>query len=105
MSKRKPKVQEPVAKPISEFTKQQIKDALEITHSEFFMQTIALLSHDPEFKDLNYVRTAVTTPDGGTYLVCILHVDGPKIDLEALGKAAEEKEKTDSVEAEAAKTP
>lgn len=74
------------------FSKEEIQAALEILHSEYFMQTVGLLSHDPDNKDLAYVKVPVTTPDGGTYLVSILHVDGPKIDLRKLAEAAEKEE-------------
>lgn len=91
MAKKKVVKEEP--KPVAKtFTKEEIQAALEITHSEYFMQVIALLSHDPENKDLAYVKVPVTTPEGGTYLVSILHVDGPKINLLKLASAAAEAE-------------
>lgn len=71
------------------FSELEIQAALEITHSEYFMQVIALLSHNPQNKELTYVKVPVTTPDGGTYLVSILHVEGPKVNLEKLAQAAE----------------
>lgn len=71
------------------FSKEEIQAALEVVHSEYFMQVIGLLSHDPDNKDLAYVKVPVTTPDGGTYLVSILHVDGPKVNLQQLAEAAE----------------
>ena len=71
------------------FTKEEVQAALEIAHSEYFMQVIALLSHLPENKDLAYVKVPVSTPEGGLYLVSILHVEGPKVDLSRLAKAAE----------------
>lgn len=96
MAKRKAKTEiQGESKPVSSFTKGEIEAALDITHSEYFMQVIALLSHDSDIKDLTFVKVPVVTPDGGTYLVSIMHVDGPKIDLHALGKAAEAKEAAD----------
>jgi hypothetical protein len=89
MAKKKVVTEAPKPQPKKVFSKEEIQAALEITHSEYFMQVVALLSHDPENKDLAYVKVPVTTPDGGTYLVSILHVDGPKINLENLAKAAE----------------
>lgn len=73
------------------FSKEEIQAALEICHSEYFMQVAALLSHDTEEakdKELTFVRVPVTTPQGGTYLVSILHVDGPLLSLEELATAA-----------------
>lgn len=72
------------------FSKEEINAALEIVHSEYFMNVLGLLSHDTENKELHYVRVPMTTPDGGTYLVSILHVDGPKIDLQKLAASADE---------------
>jgi hypothetical protein len=71
------------------FTKGQIQDALDLLHSEYFMQVIALVSQDGETQELNYVKVPVVTPEGGTYLVSILHVDGPKVNLLELAKVAE----------------
>lgn len=75
------------------FSKEEIEAGLQIAHSEYFMQVVALLSHDPENKDLTYVKVPVTTPQGGTYLVSILHIEGPKVDLQDLAKKAEAAEK------------
>lgn len=76
--------------PRKQFSPLEIEAALQITHSEYFMQVVALMSHLPEVKELTYVKVPLVTPNGGTYLVSILHVDGPKIDLQALEKAANE---------------
>lgn len=74
------------------FSKEEVEAALQIAHSEYFMQVIALLSHTDE-KELKYVKCPISTPNGGTYLVSILHIEGPKVDLQDLAKAAVEKEK------------
>lgn len=71
------------------FSNEEIQAALELVHSEYFMQVIALLSHNPGNKDLTYVKVPLTTPDGGNYLVSILHIDGPKIDLQKLAEVSE----------------
>lgn len=82
------------AKSNKKFSKEEIQAALEICHSEYFMQVIALLSHDTDLnKELTFVRVPVTTPQGGTYLVSILHVDGPLLSLEDLAKIAEAQKK------------
>lgn len=74
------------------FSKEEIEAALQISHSEYFMQVISLLSHDSEQTELNYVKVPVQTPNGGLYLISILHIEGTKVDLKQLGKAAEEVE-------------
>lgn len=71
-----------------QFSAEEIEAALQITHSEYFMQVIALLSHADQ-KDLAYVKVPVTTPNGGLYLVSILHIEGPKIQLDKLAEVAE----------------
>lgn len=73
------------------FSKEEVQAGLELCHSEYFMQVLALLSHLPENKELNYVKVPVTTPEGGNYLISILHIDGPKVNLEALAAVAENK--------------
>jgi hypothetical protein len=80
--------EQPKEKPKNEFSQEEIQAALEICHSEYLLQVVALLSHNPENKELTYVKVPITTPDGGTYLVSILHIDGPKINLTNLAKAA-----------------
>lgn len=72
-----------------QFSKDEIQAALDIVHSEYFMHVVGLLSHDPDNKDLTFVRVPVQTPQGGLYLVSILHVDGPKVSLPQLAEAAE----------------
>lgn len=76
---------------MKQFSEEEINAALEIAHSEYFMQVISLLSHTDQ-KDLTFVKVPVTTPEGGTYLISILHIDGPKLDLQTLAKAAETEE-------------
>ena len=66
------------------FSKEDIQAGLEILHKEYFMNVIALTSYDPDATTLNYIKVPIVTPDGGTYLVSILHVDGPKINLKSL---------------------
>lgn len=75
-----------------QFSKEEIEAALQIAHSEYMLQVIALLSHDPDNKELTYVKVPIVTPAGGTYLVSILHIDGPKVDLQDLAKNASEVE-------------
>lgn len=77
------------------FSKDEVQAALEISHSEYFMQVVALLSHLEDQKDLAFVKVPVTTPAGGVYLVSILHVDGPKVNLQQLKDAAEKVEQSE----------
>lgn len=92
MSKKKI-ITESKVEPKKIFTAEEIEAALQITHSEYFMQVIALLSNSQELTPLSYVKVPVTTPDGGVYLVSILHIEGPRIDLAKLAAAAEAQEK------------
>lgn len=92
MAKTKKVVTEkPVEKNV--FSQEEVQAALEVLNSEYFMQTVALLTHLPDRKELLYSKVAMSTPDGGLYLVSILHIEGPVLDLSKLGKAADEAEK------------
>lgn len=71
------------------FTEEEVNAALQIAHSEYFLQVVALLSH-LDRDDLVYCKVPMTTPEGGNYLVSILHIDGPTIDLKRLAKASED---------------
>ena len=75
--------------PKKQFSKDEIQAALDIVYSEFFMHVVGLMSHDPDNKDLVFVRVPIQTPQGGLYLVSVLHVDGPKVSLPQIGEAAE----------------
>lgn len=83
------KIREEVPK---KFTKEEVQSALEIVHSEYFTQVLALLSYTDQL-ELNYNKVPVVTPDGGTYLVSILHVDGPKINIQKFKEIAEASQK------------
>lgn len=74
------------------FSAEEVEAALQLAHSEYFMQVLGLLSHTDQ-KELNYVKVPVTTPQGGVYLVSILHIEGPKVDLQDLAKKAEDQQK------------
>lgn len=103
MAKRTKKELTPEVKPEPkrQFSKDEIQAGLDVVHSEYFMHVVGLLSHDPDNKNLDFVRVPVQTPQGGLYLVSILHVDGPKVSLPQIGEAADaflkeqEKEKAD----------
>ena len=42
-----------MSKDLKKFSNEDIQTALEITHSEYFMQVIGLLSHDEDNKEFN----------------------------------------------------
>lgn len=79
------------------FSKEELQAAMEIVHREYFMHVLGLASHDPEPRELTYVKIPITTPEGGNYLVSILHIDGPKIDLVKLAEKAEALEKEQEI--------
>lgn len=86
-------VAEAVKEPNKTFTPEEVEAALQLTHSEYFMQIVALTSHLKDVQHLTYSKCPVTTPEGGTYLVSILHIEGPKVDLKMLAEAADAQEK------------
>lgn len=78
---------------MQKFAEEDVQAALEIAHSEYFAQIVALLSLSEKATshggELSYVKVPVTTPQGGNYLVSILHIDGPKLDLLKVKELAE----------------
>lgn len=64
-------------------TASDVQTGLEILHREYLMNVVALLSHDESIKELSYVKVPLVTEEGGTYLVSVLHIDGPKMDMDA----------------------
>lgn len=92
MAKTKKTVTEkPVEKKV--FSKEEIEAALQMVHEEYFLQVTALSSHDSDLKELEFSKITVSTPDGGVYLISILHVEGPKVNLRKLAELADEAEK------------
>lgn len=49
-----------------------------------FVSNVALLMANQGLTDINFWKKCVTTPDGGVYLLQLIHVDGPKIQLKAI---------------------
>lgn len=58
--------------------------ALNAVFKEFFTAIVAILLEDKSQKEVNYVKVPITMPNGGNYLISILHIDGPKMDLDLL---------------------
>jgi hypothetical protein len=69
-------------------TADDISAALDIIHREYFMNVMALLAQTPQ-TELVYVKVPVVTHEGGNYLVSILHIDGPKLNLDAIRETSE----------------
>lgn len=78
------------------YSKQDIQKGLDDVFKEFFTAVIAVMSFDKRQKELNYAKTMVTLPDGGTYLVSILHVQGPKLDLRLLKQVTDSQKVEDT---------
>lgn len=76
------------------FTKEEVDAGLMICHREYMMNILGVLAHDEETHELNYSKCAIIAPNGGEYLVSILHISGPKLIPKELGiveKATDEK--------------
>lgn len=86
--------------PEQKFSSEDLEAGLTIVHREYFMQILALLSHDQSLSELNFARCPIVTPQGGEYLVSILHISGPKINLRDMDEKATEEEKKLEVEGE-----
>lgn len=72
------------------FTKEDIDAGLRILHQEYASQMLALLSHDPEINEVNYIKAGIVMPNGGNYLLSLLHIDGPKLSMDSMRKALSE---------------
>lgn len=75
------------------FSREDVEAALQIAHKDYFMQVISLMSLDPNQGDLGYVKVPMITDAGGTYLVSILHVLGPKLNLQQLAQKSDAQQK------------
>lgn len=40
--------------------------------------------HQLSYPEINYIKQTITTPQGGIYALNFMHVDGPKINLDAI---------------------
>lgn len=45
---------------------------------------IGIAVFDESLDEINYIKSPMTGPNGEKYLVAIIHVEGPKIDLNKL---------------------
>jgi len=61
----------------SELYRQGQSDLSEV----FLANLIPLVKAQGGMPELNYWKTTVKLPDGGVYLLSLLHVDGPKLQL------------------------
>lgn len=67
---------------------ENIDVALTVLQREFFMQVVSLLSMDENHKELTLNKVPITLENGGIYLLSLIHVDGPKINLDEIRKGA-----------------
>jgi hypothetical protein len=74
------------------FKSADIETGLTDLFRTFMGSAIALCSFDKKMKELNYIKKSITMPDGGIYLISILHIDGPKFDMEQYRQVAESQE-------------
>jgi hypothetical protein len=74
------------------FTFEQVQAGLSVLHQEFMRNVAVLLAQLPEEKELTYVRSPMVLEDGSEYLVSILHIGGPKFQLDVIREAQKESE-------------
>lgn len=74
---------------LPKLTKQQIQDALNVITVEAFNALVAVSSSDESLDELTYIKNTAHTPGGGIYLLSILHIDGPKLDLKQFRAVAD----------------
>jgi hypothetical protein len=80
-------------------------EANNIICKEFFTAMVGIASCDESVKELTYIKNSITIPSGGIYLVSILHINGPKLDLEqlklvsdAIGETSKKKRKSKKID-------
>lgn len=81
------------------FKASEIEQGFNDLFSSFLSSAIAMASYDKKIKELTYLKKSVTMPNGGIYLVSILHIDGPKFDMEQYRLVAESQEAESAAEA------
>lgn len=67
-----------------EMTPKEIEQLRLESADEYLNAAIYLTALDPNIKELNFIKTAVEMPDGGIYLLSLLHVSGPKIQMDEM---------------------
>lgn len=71
--------------PLTEEQREQISKALQQVSAEYYKSAIELLTYLGH-GELNYVRTPIHMPNGSEYLLALLHVSGPVLDLHKIGE-------------------
>ena len=60
-------------------------EEIKIAHTQVaraYLEAAMQLLYFQKHGELNYVKTAIETPEGGKYVLALLHVEGPKIDIQ-----------------------
>lgn len=70
-------ISEPVPNPPSPAQLAEAQKQIANAFLEAQLQILHILGHE----ELNYIKTAVTMPEGGTYLLSLLHTEGPKTNV------------------------
>lgn len=79
-------LEEPIPQEPKVLTREELDANYMASAEDYFNATMALCTGDEALTELNYIRNTIKTPKGGTYLLSIIHVEGPKIDLVELRK-------------------
>lgn len=69
--------------PLVEPTSAQLAQAQNDVADAFLEAQLQLLHH-LKHEELNYIKTSVTMPEGGEYLLSFLHIKGPKTNVREL---------------------
>lgn len=73
---------------IKTITEEQYQEAAyELIHA-YINAMIVLVASRPDPKELNYLKTLVHFPNGGEYLLSLLHIQGDKINLDSIRESA-----------------
>lgn len=62
--------------------KEYMQYANELVEELLYVQIFLLKLQQPDLKELTFIKAPLYAPNGGQYLVQIVHVDGEKIQLD-----------------------
>lgn len=76
-------------KKLSEEEKAELSKALNTMTGDYYKAILQLLCLDPNVSELNYLKTPIQMHNGGNYVLALLHVSGPVLNLDALREGDE----------------
>jgi hypothetical protein len=70
------------------YSAERLKNAHREIAQAYLQAVLDLVAMQGGIDEVNYIKTPFKTPEGGSYLLLLQHVEGPKISIEKLRSAA-----------------